>query len=294
MATPAPPPSEFEPDEVSVILRRAIDLAAARADRGGEALSAVDLADVASQAGIPAPALAAALAEARAGFEPQRGLVDRLIGPAKVGASTTIPTDEATAAANLQRWLEVEHGLNAYIRQDGVVVATRRGGLPGAIGASVRRIQGTGGLNRARSVQAATAGAPTEPTEHRQSGDPDDGAAADEDRGQAVGAICVVVDVSNRRAEAVAGGTAVAGGGAAAIGVMALVAGPLVLITLPAAAAAGWATARLTHRRTVGQVSEQVAFTTEAAAQSADPANPAKRLLQASVARRTRRRGQPR
>jgi len=287
MATPTPP-GEFGPDEVSVILRRAIDLAADRADRGGESLSAIDLADVASQAGIPAPALAAALAEARAGLEPQRGIVDRLIGPAKVGASTATATDAATAAANLQRWFEVEHGLNAYVRQDGVVVATRRGGLPGAIGASVRRIQGTGGLNRARSVQAATAGAPTQRTEAGQ----DHEANGDQDQGG--GAICVVVDVSNRRAEAVAGGTAVAGGGAAAIGVMALVAGPLLLITLPAAAAAGLATARLAHRRTVGQVSEQVAFTTEAAAQSADPAHPAKRLLEASVARRTRRRGQRR
>lgn len=287
MATPELPPPEFDPDEVSVILRRAIDLAADRQHAGGEALSAADVAAVASQAGIPAPALAAALAEARAGLDPRRGIVDRLIGPAKVAASTVLATDEATAAANLRRWFEIEHGLNAYVRQDGVVVATRRGGLPGAIGAGVRRIQGTGGLHRARSVQAATAA-----TGGELSGE--DAIGAGEDGAERGGAVCVVVDVSNRRTEAVVGGTAVAGGGVAAIGVVAMVAGPLVLVALPAAVAAGLGTARLTHRRTVDQVSEQVAFTTEAAAQNADPASTTKRLLQASVGRRTRRGGQPR
>ncbi|MEL6985193.1 MAG: hypothetical protein AAFO29_22365, partial [Actinomycetota bacterium] len=246
--SPEPHRGAFDPEETSLVLRRAIELAADREQQAvGEALTGEDLAEVAQQAGIPAPALAAAVAEARAGLTQERSIVDRLIGPAKVSASTHLSDDEAAAAASLQRWFEVEHGLSAYVRQDGVVIASRRGGLPGAVGSGVRRVQGTGGLARVRSVRAGTAAA-------------DDG-----------GVICVVADISNRRNEAVAGGTAVTGGGAAVIGIVALVAGPVALVALPAAIAAGLGTARLAHKRTITQVEEQVAHTTEAAAKNEAP-----------------------
>lgn len=262
---PGPQQEAFGPDEVSIVLRRAIDLSADEDHNlPDDALSGDDLLAVAAEAGIPAPALAAALAEARAGLTHRRSIIDRLVGPGTVSASTSLSDDEATAAANLQRWFEVEHGLNAYVRQDGVVIASRRGGLPGAVGTGVRRVQGAGGLGRVRSVQAGTA-------------------ASDEG-----GSICVVVDISNRRNEALAGGTAVTGSGAAVIGIVALVAGPAALVALPVALAAGLGTARLAHRRTVDQVEEQVAATAEAAAQNTEPITPAKRLLPGRLRRRDR------
>lgn len=266
MASPKPTPDlpagQFDQTQVSVILRRAIDLATDRRASGGETLTADDIAAVASEVGIPRGALATALAESRAGLEPKHGLTDRLVGPAKVSANTALPTDEATAAANLQRWLQVEHGLTAYVRQDGVVIASRRGGLPGALGAGMRRIHGSGGLDKVRSVRAATA-------------------AVDE-----TGTVCVVADVSNKRVEAIVGGTAVTGGSILVIGMAAAGATPLALIALPVALVAGWGTARFTHRRTVEQVAEQVAFTSEAAARDEDPTHPVERLLRSGLSRR--------
>lgn len=260
---PEPRREAYGPDEASLVLRRAIDLAAHRdSETPSDALTSDDLIAVAAEAGIPAPALAAALAEARAGVRHDRTIIDRLIGPSTVSASTSLSEDEATAAANLQKWFEVEHGLSAYVRQDGVVVATRRGGLPGAVGSGLRRVQGAGGLGRVRSARA--------------------GAAATDEGGS----ICVVADISNRRNEAVAGGTAVTGSGAAVIGIVALVAGPGALVALPVAVVAGLGTARLAHRRTVAQVEEQVASTVEAAARNAEPTTPAKRLLPGLLGRR--------
>lgn len=257
---------DFDRIEVSAILRRAIAVAFEQDTIDGERLTARDLAVVADEVGVPPAALATALAESRAGAEPRGGSIDRLlgrlVGPSRVWAAGRANADDGTTAENIQRWLEVDHGLATYIRDDGVVVASRRGGVAGAIGAGVRRLQGTGGLNRVRSVRAATASVERD------------------------GAVCVVADVGNKRAEAIAGGTVVAGGSMAAIGVVAIVAGPLALLGLPVAAVVGVGTARLTHRRTVHQVGEQVEQTTHAVARDEAPVHPVERMLRSGLPRR--------
>lgn len=258
-----PAPAAFDRAEVSAILRRAVEVASTDPGHEVDRLSAADLAGVAREVGLPPAALATALAESRAGVERRSGrwerLVARLVGPSRVTANSPITGDEEDAVDTLRRWLEVENGLDVYLRRDGVMIGSRRGGVAGALGYSMRRIQGTGGLDRTRSVRAATA-------------------AVDE-----AGAVCIVADVTNKRNEAVAGGSVVAGGSMAVVGIVAALAGPAALAGLPVAAALGLGTARLAHRRTVHQVARQVEQTTHATARDEHPVHPVQRLLRGRI-----------
>lgn len=264
MASSDLPARRVDPAQLSAILRRATEMAG-----DVTALTTDDLADVAAEAGLPAESVAAALAESRAGVDRRRRLLDRLLGPARVDANTPVDADEAAAVETVRRWLEVDHGLQASIDRNGVVVATRRTGITGAVSSSMRRVQGAGGLDKARTVRAA--------------------AVAIDD----AGAACVVADITNKRNEAIAGGGAVAGGSMMVVGVAAAVASPVVLVALPVAALAGLGTARLAHRRTVTTMSRQVELTVAAIGRNEDPTHPVERLLRPGRPRRRSRDRRP-
>ncbi len=271
MGRPDPATGAHDPDEQSAILRRAAELSTEPdAGRPVEAmLSTAELAAVAAEAGIDPAAVAAAVAEARAGLRGRRSragrLLDRVVGPGTVEAGAPAAPDEAEALAALEQWLSNHHGLDVRLDRAGVVVGARRRGLPGAVGAGVRRLSGQRGLDRARSVRAAAA-------------------AVDEE-----GAVCLVVDVSNRRSRSLAGGSAVAGGSMLVVATVAAVTTPVAFVALPAGALAGLGAARRSHRRTVAQVSEEAERTVVAVGRDQRPEGTAERLLRAGRAGLPRR-----
>ncbi len=246
-----------------MILRRATEVAHERHPTD-EHLAVEDLVAVADEVGISPSAVVTAVAEVRAGVDHGVGLLDRVVGPRQVWAISQLPSDEATAAVIVQRWLEVDHGLRTQMTGDGVIVAEPRSGLVAAFGRGLRSVGGTGGLDRVRRVQAATAG-------------------SDQDR-----SVCLVADVSNKRAEAIVGGTVVAGGSAVAAGVIGLLITPVALAALPVGAAVGVIAARVVHRYNVTQITGRIEMTTEAVVRGQHPEHPVERFIRTRIIRRGR------
>lgn len=244
----------FARDDVTVILRRAAELSHEHVP-AEETLTGRDLAEIADEVGMSRPAIAIAVAEARSGVTPANSIMDRLIGPRRVWAHCQTDRHETEAREAVRRWLEVTHGLAAHEDASGVITATRRQGALAALGDSMRRMQGMGGLGEARFVQASAA-------------------SIDE-----VHALCVSADIGNKRREAMAGGSAVAVAGSALVGVAAVVAGPAALVALPLTTGLGVATARLVHAQTTKRVSRQVVITIESAARGDEPDHPVDALL---------------
>ena len=247
-----------------MILRRAIEVAHDR-HPSDEHLAVEDLVAVAGDVGVSRLAVVTAVAEARAGVEHRTSVLDRVVGPRQVWAISQLSADETTAAETMQVWLEIGHGLRTHRTGDGVIVAEPRSGLAAAVGRGVRSVGGTGGLDRVRRVRAATAS-----VEHDRS-------------------ICLVADVANKRAEAIAGGTAVAGSTAVVAGLIGLLVSPIALAALPVGAVVGVATARIMHRHNVEQISGRIEMTTEAVVSGQRPEHPVERFVRTRLIRRPRR-----
>lgn len=255
--------ARFDRDQVALILRRATEVAHDRHPTD-EHLAVEDLVAVASEVGISGSAVVTAVAEARAGVDHRTGVIERFVGPRQVWAISQIPADEAVAAETMRQWLEIDHGLRTHVTNDGVIVAEPRSGMVAAVGRGLRNVGGTGGLDRVRRVQAATV-------------------AVDRDR-----SICLVADVSNKRAEAIAGGGAVAGGTAAVAGLIGLLISPIALAALPVGVVLGVATARAVHSHHVGQIIGRIEMTTEAVVRGEQPEHPVQRFIRTRVVRRPR------
>lgn len=247
-----------------MILRRATEVAHDRHPTD-EHLAVEDLVAVAAEVGVSASAVVTAVAEARAGVDHRHGLLDKVVGPRQVWAISQLPADESSAAETIQLWLEVDHGLRTYVTGDGVIIAEPRSGLAGALGRGLRSVGGTGGLDRVRRVQAATAG-------------------VDRDR-----SMCLVADVSQKRTEAIFGGSALACGTAAVAGLVGLLVSPVALAAVPVGAVIGVAVARSAHRYHVAQIMGRIEVTTEAVVRGERPEHPVERFLRTRMARRPRR-----
>lgn len=247
-----------------MILRRATEVAHDRHPTD-EYLAVEDLVAVAAEVGVSPSAVVTAVAEARAGVEHRTGMIDRVVGPRQVWAISQLPADEPTATQTMQLWLEVDHGLRTRVTLDGVILAEPRSGLVAALGRGLRNVGGSGGLDRVRRVQAATA-------------------AVDRDR-----SVCLVADVSNKRNEAIAGGTAVAGGAAAIAGLFGLLVSPIALAAIPAGAVIGVVTARAVHQRNVSRITGRIETTTEAVVRGQRPEHPVERFIRTRLISRPRR-----
>jgi len=247
-----------------MILRRATEVAHERHPTD-EHLAVKDLVAVASEVGVSRSAVVTAVAEARAGVDHRTGVIDRVVGPRQVWAISQLPADESAAAETMQLWLEVDHGLRTHVTGDGVIVAEPRSGFAAAVGRGLRSVSGTGGLDRVRRVQAATA-------------------SVDRDR-----SVCLVADVSNKRAEAILGGTAVAGGTAVVAGLVGLLISPVALAAVPIGAAFGVITARTVHRYNVAEITGRIEMTTEAVVRGQTPEHPVERFVRTRIIRRPRR-----
>jgi len=249
--------------DAGMVLRRAVELDSTTAQEPAwqgtldEWLDRTALAEIASEVGVSAAAVAAAVAEAQAGALERPTVIDRIVGPRRVTANRAIAADDEQARERLLSWLSVAHGLRPRVRPDGVIIAHRRRDLAGKMGTGLRRFQGLGGLSSATTVQAAAVGA------DQVDQDPSD-----------PGAICVVADVGSKRKEAIVGGSAVAAGMSVVVTMAAVFTGPVVLVGIPVAAGLGTVVARKTHRSTVRRMTESVDHTMDGVVQGEEPPHP--------------------
>lgn len=247
---------EIIPVNVGAVLRRAIEVDRLPGETIGDEgfLDRRALSEIAAEIGVSPAAVATALANGQAGVLTRRTVVDRIVGPRWVWSSRTMATDDQLARERLVEWLSVTHGLRPRVRPDGVVVAQKRRDLAGKLGAGVRKVQGLGGLAAAKRVQAA--------------------AVAADDREIETSSLCLAVDVSAQRKDAIVGGSAAAVGMSAVIGAAALATGPVLLISMPLAVGVGTVVARRVHRTTVARMSESVDHTVDGVVQGDDPPGP--------------------
>ncbi len=229
---------QFDHDEIEAILRRASELGATSSVDITE-LDSATLAEIAAEVGIPASAVAAAVAERRVGIDADTSLLDRLVGPDQIWAGRQSAESSDAANERVIEWLERGHGLRPRTTDDGVVIATRRSGLAGSVVRGVRSAQGKGGLGKVREVR---------------------GTAVSLEEG---GAVALMADISDRRTGAVAGGGVVAAVGTLTVGTVALVTTPVVLVALPFVAGAGLVTSRLVFRPTVRRVTNELDYTAD-------------------------------
>ncbi len=233
---------DFDHTRIEDVLRRASELGSpSRVGKAG--LDSATLVEIAAEVGIPAQAVATALAEQRLGVDHGRSLLDRLVGPDEVWAEQATRDATGVTIERTTDWLERGHGLRPRLTADRVVVARRRDDVAGRVFRSLRSVRGRGELGRLREVRAVVVDVETEQ--------------------DSVVAVALLADLSDKRAGAVAGGAAVSALGAAAVITTAAFASPLVLLALPAAAGAGLATSRLAFRSTVRRAQFAVDDTVE-------------------------------
>ena len=259
--TPQPSAERFDRDEISAIIGRAAEVTH-RDQPFDDRLGLEELVAIADEVGLSRSAVTTALAESRAGVVHSRRSLDRLVGPRQIWSISQLSTSQQDTIASLEHWLEIDHGLHTHVRSNGVVVAQPKSGLTGAVSATLRRLGGGGGLDRARRVQGATA-------------------AVGE-----LGSVCLVADVGNKRGEAVAGGAAVAGSTGVVIAAAALLTSPFAFLGMPIGALAGIAVARAVHRRHAEAVTAQLELTTEAVVRGQTPVHPVERFVRTRLVRR--------
>ncbi len=243
-------------EEASKLLHRAIELADQDAqqlpglvDREG-LLGQEALIEIARDLDVPLEALAGAVVEARLkAVGEQRSLVDRFVGPSEVWARRLTDESESEVMDRLYSWLERGHGLRPRERQDGVVVARKRGGLVGKISQTVRGVQGVGGLDKAELVEAVVVDL-----------DP-----------ESRGSVGLSANISSKRSAAVATGAVVAAGGTIVVSIVTVVTAPIALAALPFAVGAGLATSRMIHGSTVRGMTDAVEETIDGVVTKTDP-----------------------
>lgn len=261
-AAPPPAPTAEEVAEelatveqahAEAILRRAVQLSD-QAYVVAERLPVSSLEEVAAELQMPASAVAEALAEYRAGGldpsedGPKRTVTDRLVGPSQVTVRSRTGLDEREVQERLRLWLKRRHRLRTRVDAEGTVVAIRRRGIVTTAVRQVRGATGSAGLSGMREVR---------------------GAAVSVDDQQTM--ICVVADVGEQRTQSVLTGSAVAIGGSAVVGTVAAVTAPVTLVGVPVAVGTGWIISRLTHRRQLRRIREEVEITTDNVAAGATP-----------------------
>ncbi|MEZ5377857.1 MAG: hypothetical protein R2733_15225 [Acidimicrobiales bacterium] len=256
-----PPIVDFDQDEIEAVLRRASQLGAHTHANPAE-LDSATLAEIAAQVGIPASAVAAAVAERRVGIDTDASWLDRLIGPDQIWAGRQSAESSEQSTERVAEWLERGHGLRPRMTDDGVVIATRRSGLAGSVVRTVRSAQGKGGLGKVREVRATSVSISGDARGDgmRDASDSDYAVGSNVGHG---GAVALVADISDRRVSAMAGGGAVTAVGTLTVGTLALVTTPVVLAALPVVAGAGVLTSRLVFRPTVRRVRNELDYTAD-------------------------------
>lgn len=247
------------PVRQDVVLRRALELADLAQPNHEVVLGRHTLEEIAAELAIPPGAVAAALAEAKAGVDGERGLLDRLVGPRQVWARRPIDADEEETARRLAEWLEGGHGLRLRRTPDGRLLATKRKDLIAKVGRSVRKVQGIGELGAVRTITAVAVEASdthVDPISGVMTGD---------------GAVVIVADVGDRRNEAMIGGAAVSATTAAAVSIVAIATTPIALVGLPVAAGLGLITSRLWHHSNLRETVEGIESTIDGVAMGERP-----------------------
>lgn len=203
-------------ETVGRVLRRASDLADDEQEvllqLGG--VSEQTLVDAAVEVGIPARAVRRALAVERLDPLPRHHLGDRLVGAAVVAVDAEVLGSASDVLARLDAWFVDGHHLRRDRLRDGRGVWTKRRGIVGRTVRTVRLATGEGRLGRVRRVCVSTS-----------------------DTGTGTTVVRVEVDQSRARSSTAAG-TALAGMATASTIVLAVIAGPVLLVATPIGLAA--------------------------------------------------------
>jgi hypothetical protein len=204
-------------ETVGRVLRRASDLAGHEQEGllhlGG--ISERALLEAAVEVGIPADAVHRALAMERLDPPPRHRAGDRLVGAAVIAVDAEVVGAAPDVLTCLDAWFVDGHHLRRDRLRDGRGVWTKRRGIVGRTVRTMRFATGEGRLGKVRRVSASTGSTGTGTTVLR-----------------------IEVDQSRARQAAAAGAAA---GGAAVVGtvVLAVLAGPVILLAAPIGLAAG-------------------------------------------------------
>ena len=136
---------DLGPAASEAVIERALEMMDAETSGVQRELSPERVAAIALEVGATPQGTAAALAEYRAGVDPDKSMLDRIIGPRTVWARRRSTVEEDEARENAGSWLQ-SGGLQPRVRDDGTVVASQRRGVAGRVAVGVRRAAGLGGL----------------------------------------------------------------------------------------------------------------------------------------------------
>lgn len=258
----------LESDELASLFARASERSAEQMRRG-ERVGAHDVFAIAAEVGISPDAVAAALAERQAGLPERRSRLDRIVGPATVGAERVIDGHRGESLQRIQEWLVQGHVMRSHTNAAGVVVATPRTDMSGRIRRRVRSSQGLSGLQHVRQLRAAAI-----EVEHH-------------DNATASTSMVLAADVGHIRTWAMVGGGATTVAGSAAVMGVSMVAGPIVLAALPIMAGLGLVVTRVSYAPTLRTVQFAVEETADRIATGSEVPSPMAEMLN-SVADRIR------
>lgn len=148
-------PVRLERDAVERVLKRAVELQAARR-APADALGEADLLDVAREMGIEPQHLKRALAEERAGLgeaSARPALGDRLFGPGRLAAGRPVGGEPGQLLEAATQWLERQEGLRIVRRLPAGLSAERDRSALGWMRARLGLARGTGRLREADEVE---------------------------------------------------------------------------------------------------------------------------------------------
>jgi hypothetical protein len=227
-----------EPLHDAEVVVRSMEIADVSATEAA-ALTDDQVKKVAAELGVPAAAVAAALAEAQAGANRSPGALERFIGPDSVAVHHQTGIEHGEARELVVRWLDDGYGMRVRNGLGGAVVATKRKDLAGPLARAARSWQGLGVLGNSREVRVSL---------------------VQFEGGRT--AMCLVADVSDRRTSSIVTGSAVTGAGVAAgagfAGLAVVSVLPVMLAVTPIAAGIGALVARRRHRKAIEEVREEL------------------------------------
>jgi len=202
---------------VARILRRASELELQQSEMGADiGIAEAALIEAAEEAGMSVTAVKCSIALERLGPVPARRLGDRIVGPSSVYAEGEIDARARDALMRVDGWLVNGHHLRRDVLRPDHGEWSKRSGVVGVAVRSIRGATGEGKLGDFARVDASA----------RDIGD---------DRSM----VRVSVDRAHNRRLVGGTGTMVAVGGVTAVGLAAAAAGPVLLLGLPVAVAAG-------------------------------------------------------
>jgi hypothetical protein len=243
--SPRPPARRLSTEQMEAAVRRAVELQAKETDVTGDAgVTEDELVRIGAELGITPAHMRRAMAEVSAQAAPAATLGARILGPARISASRTVPGEPDDVRRHIERYLLDSQYLAVLRRLPDRTVYEKSGGFQVELARvmdATRTALGSGG--RAPRIGAGFDLRTARTTEV---------AVQPVDRGHSY--VTMTVDLGNQRTGYWVGITTASGMGALSIGAVAAVAiaPPAGLIALPLLGASTWGT-RVSYQAVVNR-----------------------------------------